>query len=321
MKSRTAAVLLGLALALAGGFAAAQTAYPSKAVKIIVGYPPGVPVDTVARVIAANLTETLKQPVVVENKPGAGSSIGAEAVVKAEPDGYTLYLSSSANAVNPSLYKLSFDFTKDLAPISLVAEVPGILAVHPSAPRTIAELVAQAKQKPGHFTYGSSGKGTATHLYGELFSLETGAPLTHVPYKGSSQTITDLLSGRITMMFSPAGTVMPQILAGKLNALGVIGRERMAAIPQVPTFKEAGIPGLESAFWFGLHATGGTPRPVIERLNKEVVRLLSDPDVKAKLVAQTIFPASSTSEEFAKFVRDDIAKWARVIKAAGIKAD
>ncbi len=311
---------MALCAALAAGFAAAQ-AYPSKPVKIVVGYPPGVPVDTVARVIAGRLGEALKQPVVVENKPGAGSSIGAEAVAKSAPDGYTLYLSSSANAVNPSLYKLSFDFLTDLAPVSLVAEVPGILAVHPGAPASVKDLVAEAKAKPGSFSYGSSGSGTATHLYGALFALETGTALTHVPYKGSSQTITDLLTGRISMMFSPAGTVMPQIKAGKLVALGIIGRERMAELPDVPTFTELGIPGLESAFWFGLHATGGTPDGIIQFLNKEVVRLLQRNDVKTQLTTQTIFPAWSTSESFGSFVRQDTEKWARVIKAAGIKAD
>jgi tripartite-type tricarboxylate transporter receptor subunit TctC len=314
------ALVLGLAMLAAGG-AAAQPAYPSKPVKIVVGYPPGVPVDTVARVIAARLTEMLKQPVFVENKPGAGSSIGAELVAKSPPDGHTLYLSSSANAVNPSLYKLPFDFNNDLAPISLVAEVPGILAVHPSAPGSVAELIAAAKAKPGALTYGSSGVGTATHLYGELFALQTGIKLTHVPYKGSSQTLTDLLSGQIAMMFTPAGTVVPHIRSGKLRALAIIGRQRMAVVPDAPTFNELGIPGLEAAFWFGLNATGGTPAPILQRLNKDVVELLASPEVKAQLVKQTIFPVSSTSEQFGAFVRDDIAKWARVIKAAGITAE
>jgi tripartite-type tricarboxylate transporter receptor subunit TctC len=315
---RTAVLALA---ALASGLAAAQGGYPSRPVKIVVGYPPGVPVDTVARVLAARLTESLRQPVVVENKPGAGSSIGAELVVKSPPDGQTLYLSSSANAVNPSLYKLAFDFTTDLAPISLVAEVPGILAVHPSAPHSVRELIAAAKEKPGALTYGSSGIGTATHLYGELFAMETGVKLTHVPYKGSSQTITDLLSGRISMMFTPAGTVVPHVRSGKLLALAIIGRQRMAILPGVPTFNELGIAGLESAFWFGLNATGGTPQLIIEQLNAEVVRILDTPEVKEQLLKQTIYPVSSTSEQFGKFVREDIAKWARVIKAAGITAE
>jgi tripartite-type tricarboxylate transporter receptor subunit TctC len=320
MKMKTLSFALGLWAVIAAGMAAAQ-GYPTKPVKIIVGYPPAVPVDTVARVIAARLTETLGQPVLVENKPGAGSSIGAAAVAKSPPDGYTLYLSSSANSVNASLYKLSFDFLTDLAPISLVAEVPGILAVHPSAPSTLNELIAQAKMKPGYFSYGSSGRGTATHLYGELFALETGTKLTHVPYKGSSQTVVDLLSGRIHMMFSPAGTVMPHVKAGKLVALAIIGRERMAPLPDVATFNEAGIPGLESAFWFGLHAPRGTPEPIIERLNREVVRLLALPEVKSQLVTQTIFPVSSTSKRFDAFIRQDVEKWARVIKSAGVTVE
>jgi tripartite-type tricarboxylate transporter receptor subunit TctC len=321
MTMRFLCFAFSLAAALASGLAAGQESYPSKPVKIVVGYPPGVPVDTVARVIGARLSETLKQPVVVENKPGAGSSIGAAIVARSPGDGYTLYLSSSANSVNGSLYKLPFDFVTDLAPISIVAEVPGILAVHPSAPGTVGALVAAAKAKPGHFSYGSSGKGTATHLYGELFALETGAPLTHVPYKGSSQTVIDLLTGRIHLMFSPAGTVMPHVKSGELKALAIIGRQRMAALPEVPTFNELNIPGLESAFWFGLHAPGATPAALIERLNKEVVRLLDLPEVRKQLVTQTIFPVSSTSEQFDAFIRQDVAKWARVIQAAGVKVE
>ena len=272
-----------------------------------------------ARVIATKLTERIGQNVIVENKPGAGSSIGAAAVVKSPPDGYTLYLSSIANATNPHFNKLSFDFSTDLAPISMVADAPVVLAVHPSMPSTLQGLVDEAKSKPGALAFGSSGIGTATHLFAELFAYETAIKLIHVPYKGSSQTVTDLLAGRIQLMFSPAGTVVPQVKAGHLRALAVSGHERLADLSDIPTFAESGVKGLDSALWFGLNTTAGTPASVIAYLNKEVGIVLDLPDVKTKLVAQMIFPVSSTSEAFGAFIRKDTEKWGQVVKAAGIQ--
>jgi tripartite-type tricarboxylate transporter receptor subunit TctC len=312
-----ASLLMGM---LPGAGAWAQPAYPTKLITIVAGYPAGTPVDTVARLIATKLADRVGQPVIVENKPGAGSSLGAIAVLKAPPDGYTLYLSSIANSVNPSFNKLTFDFQTDLAPVTMVSESPMVLAVHPSLPSTVKDFVAEAKKKPGQFAFGSSGTGTATHLFAELFAYQTGIKLTHVPYKGSSQTVTDLLAGRIQLMFSPGGTVLPHIKAGTLRGLALSGRQRLTSLPDVPTFAEAGVKGLDSALWFGLNAPAGTPAPIIAYLNKEVGAVLNLPDVKASLIAQMIFTAPSTSEAFGKFIREDTERWARVVKAAGIKA-
>lgn len=319
MKIKLLGLLAVLLMALASAGSWAQPQYPARLVTIVVGYPGGTPVDTVARVIATKLTERIGQNVIVENKPGAGSSIAAATVVKAPPDGYTVYLSSIANATNPHFNKLSFDFSTDLAPISMVAGAPVVLAVHPSMPSTLQGLVDEAKSKPGALAFGSSGIGTATHLFAELFAYETAIKLTHVPYKGSSQTVTDLLAGRIQLMFSPAGTVVPQVEAGHLRALAVSGHERLADLPDIPTFAESGVKGLDSALWFGLNTTAGTPASVIAYLNKEVGTVLNLPDVKTKLVAQMIFPVSSTSEAFGTFIRQDTEKWGRIVKAAGIQ--
>ncbi|HET7849576.1 MAG TPA: tripartite tricarboxylate transporter substrate binding protein [Pseudolabrys sp.] len=309
------AALLFIALPIAGTFA---QAYPTRTVTIVAGYPAGTPVDTIARVIARKLTDRTGQSFIVENKPGAGSSIAAADVVKAKPDGYTLYLSSIANTTNPSFNKLSFDFAKDLAPITQVCDVPVLLVVHPTGPTSVANLIAEAKKKPGELTFGSSGTGTATHLFAELFSHETSIKLRHIPYKGSSQAVVDLLAGRIQMMFSPAGTVLPHIKAGKLRALAVSGHKRLAALPDVPTFAETGVKNLDFSLWFGLNTTAGTPAPIIGYLNKQVATVLRLPDVEAKLVPHMIFPVSTTSEDFGAFIRQDIARWHRVVKDAGI---
>jgi tripartite-type tricarboxylate transporter receptor subunit TctC len=293
-------------------------AYPTRTVTIIVGYPGGTPVDTIARVIANKLTERVGQPFIVENKSGAGSSIGAADVVKAAPDGYTLYLSSIANTTNPSFNKLSFDFAKDLAPISQVCDVPVLLVVPSSGPATVDDLIKEAKDKPGSLAFGSSGNGTATHLFAELFSHESGIKLTHVPYKGSSQAVLDLVAGRIQMMFSPAGTVLPHVKAGKLRALAISGRHRVSDLPDVPTFAEAGIKNLDFSLWFGLNTTAGTPKGVVEYLNKEVATVLNSPEVKAQLVPQMIFPVSTTSANFGAFIREDLERWHRVVQEAGI---
>ena len=292
--------------------------YPTRPVTIIVGYPAGTPVDTIARVIAGKLTERAGRPFLVENKPGAGSSIGAAYVAKAAPDGYTLYLSSIANTTDPSFNKLSFDFAKDLAPISQVCNVPVLLVVPPSGPATAAELIKEAKNKPGSLAFGSSGIGTATHLFAELFSRDSSIKLAHIPYKGSSQAVVDLLAGRIQMMFSPAGTVLQQVKSGKLIALAVSGTQRLAELPNVPTFGESGIKSLDFSLWFGLNTTARTPQPVIDYLNKQVAAVLDDPDIKAKLVPQMIFPVSTSSESFGAFIREDLDRWRRVVAAAGL---
>lgn len=309
-----------LALAAPAGILA-QAAFPDRPVKIVVGFPPGTTGDLIARLIAPKMGEGLGQPVIVENRPGAGSSIAAESVVRAPADGSTLLLSTIANTINPSLVKLGFDFSKDLAPIAMLAEAPALLVAHPSAPHTAKELVAAAKTRPGEILYGSSGNGTVTHLYGELFNLAAGVKLAHVPYKGSSQAVTDLLAGRIQLLFTPASTVTPHVKAGTLNALGTIGGKRIPALPNVPTLAESGIAGFDAALWFGLNAPAATPAAALERLNREAVRALALPEVRAQLAAQSIEPTPGSREAFGAFILKDTEKWARVVRTAGITTE
>jgi tripartite-type tricarboxylate transporter receptor subunit TctC len=320
MRIRWALLAATLSVGLAS-VASAQGVYPQRTVRIVVGFPPGVPADVLARIMAPRLGEGLGQSVIVENKPGAGANVGADFVVKSDPDGYTLFVSSVANSVTHSAGKVPFHLANDLAPISLVADVPGLLVAHPSMPGSLREFIAAAKAKPDAFSFGSSGPGTATHLYGELLNLGAGTKLVHVPYRGSSQTVTDLIAGRIQVMFTPASTVMAHVRAGTIKALAAMGQKRRADLPDVPTFAESGFEGYEAAFWFGLTAPAKTPKPIIERLNKEVARVLALPDVREKMLAQAIEPVSSSIAEYDAFVRRDIEKWARVVKAAGIKPE
>jgi tripartite-type tricarboxylate transporter receptor subunit TctC len=314
-------ILLSL-LTIAISFAQAQTRYPDKPVRIVVGFPPGTSTDTLTRVVATRLSDALGQPLVVENKPGAGSSIAAEGVARSAPDGYTLLASSSANTVNPALYKLSFDFERDLAPIGMIAEAPLLLIAHPSAGvKSVQQVIAAAKTKPGSLAYGSSGVGSFVHLNGELFKINTGIDLAHVPYKGSSQAIADLLSGQIPLLFTPASTAIPHVKAGKAVALGVISPRRSPALPDVPTMAEAGVRGSEAALWSGLHAPAGTPREVVARLNVELQKVLANPEVKAQFAAQSNDPLPGSPEQFANVIREDVQRWARVVKTAGIKSE
>jgi tripartite-type tricarboxylate transporter receptor subunit TctC len=304
------------------GAAQAQGRYPDKPVRVVVGFPPGTSTDTLTRLVATRMSDALGQPLVVENRPGAGSSIAAEQVARSAPDGYTLLASSSANTVNPALYKLAFDFERDLAPIGLIAEAPLLLVAHPGAGvHSVQQLIAAAKAKPGGFSYGSSGVGSFVHLNGELFKINTGTNLAHVPYKGSSQAIADLLSGQIPLLFTPASTAIPHVKAGKAVALGVISPRRSPALPDVPTMAEAGVRGQEAALWSGLHAPAGTPREVIGRLSQELQKTLAMPEVKAQFAAQSNDPLPGSPEQFAKIIRDDIERWARVVKTANIKSE
>jgi tripartite-type tricarboxylate transporter receptor subunit TctC len=300
--------------------AQAQADYTDRPLRILVGFPAGSTADIIARLIAPKMSESLGQPILVENRAGAGSSIAAEAVARA-PDGYTLLLSTIANTINASLFKVPFDFAKDLAAVALLAEAPGLLAAHPSAPASVKELIAAAKAKPGEIAYASAGTGTVTHLYGELFNLGAGVKLSHVPYKGSGQAQTDLLAGRIKLLFTPAATVIPHIKANKLVALASIGREPLSALPGVPTLASAGVPGFDAGLWFGLNAPAVTPRSGVDRLNREAVRALAAADVTQRFAALDMQPVGGSSESFAAFIRQETEKWARVVKTAGIKAD
>ena len=317
--TRFVAILFSLVLS---SLAPAQGQPADKPLRILIGFPPGTTADVIARLMAPKLAEGLGLQVVVENRPGAGSSIAAETVARAPADGGTLLASTIANTINPALYKLGFDFARDLAPIALLAEAPGLLVASAELSAvSVRELILAANAAPGTIFYGSSGNGTVTHLYGELFNLGAGVKLGHVPYKGSSQAVADLLAGRIQLLFTPASTVVPHVRAGKMKALGAIGQKRLAALPDVPTMAEAGIAGFESGLWFGLNAPAGTPRAAIERLNREALRVLGLPEIRALLAAQSIEPAGGSPEQFGELVRADTSKWARVVNAAGVKAD
>ncbi len=324
-KSIALSFSVGLAslFALAASATAQAQSWPSKPLRIVVGFPPGASADVAARLVAAKMSESLGQTVLIENKPGAGSNIATESVVRAPADGYTLLLGTIANTINASLSKnLPFDFGRDLAPVASLASLPNLLVVTPSlGVSTVQELVAAAKRKPGEILYGSSGNGTGPHLSGELFNLMAGVKLTHVPYKGSPQAMTDLLGGRVQAMFAPASTALPHIKAGTLKVLAVSSAKRTGASPELPTIAESGLPGFETSVWFGLLAPAGTPRDIIERLNREANRALADPAVKTQFAAQGIDGMGGTAEQFAAYIKDETAKWARVVQASGAKID
>lgn len=318
-RRQTLAMLTGLGV----GHAWAQAGYPNKPVRVVIGFPAGTTGDVVMRILAPLLGDLMGQAVIVENRPGAGSSIAAEAIARARPDGYTLLLSTTANVINPSLYPgLSFDFLRDLSPVTMLGEAPALLVGHPSLnAKSLPELVALARSRPDNMSFASSGNGTFTHLYGELFNQTQGVRLTHIPYKGSSQALTDLLAGRVSLLFSPASTVMAHVKAGTLKAFGLIGRQRLAALPDVPSFAEVGIADFESALWFGLNAPAGTPADIVERLGKDLSTVLARPDVRAQLTAQSFNTLPGGVAPFADLLSKETGKWSRIVKAANIKPD
>ena len=302
--------------------ASAQT-YPAKPVRVLVGFPPGSAVDITARTVGARITDTLGQPFIVESRPGASSNIATEVAAKAPPDGYTLFLATIANTINATLYpKLPFDFVRDFAPLILTAATPNLLAVHPSLPvRSVAELIALAKKRPGQLNYASSGAGSSPHLSAELFKSMTGVKMTHIPYKGSPLAVADLVAGEVALMFSPTSTVLPHVQVGRLRALGISTSSRLASLPDLPTIAEAGLPGYETITWFGFVAPAGTPAPVIARLNSDILKVLQSTDVRRTFAAQGIEALGGTPEQFAAYIRDEIAKWAKVIRTAGMRID
>jgi tripartite-type tricarboxylate transporter receptor subunit TctC len=314
---------LALLTSLGVGQAWAQAGYPNKPVRVVIGFPAGTTGDVVMRILAPLLGDLMGQPVIVENRPGAGSSIAAEAIARSRPDGYTLLLSTTANVINPSLYPgLSYDFLRDLTPVTMLGEAPALLVGHPSLnAKTLPELVALAKARPESMSFASSGNGTFTQLYGELFNQTQGVRLTHIPYKGSSQALTDLLAGRVSLLFTPASTVMAHVKAGTLKAFGLIGRQRLTALPDVPSFAETGIADFESALWFGLNAPAGTPIDIVERLGKDLTTVLARPDVRAQLSAQSFNTLPGGVAPFADLLSKETGKWSRIVKAANIKPD
>ena len=322
MLSRITARIAGLLVLLLSTAALAQP-YPARAVKIVVPFGAGGPADVYARFVGQRLQEALAQPFVVENRPGGGSIVGSDAVAKSAPDGYTLLMMSNTHTVNETLIpKKPFELMRDFAPISGVNYSDLLMVVHPSvAAGNLSEFIALAKSKPKTLNYASSGPGTPYHMAGELFKAMAGVDIEHVPYKGSDGARVGILGGQVQMMFDAITTMAPQVKAGKVKAMGTTGRTRSAVLPEVPTVSEAGVPGYEAVIWLGLMAPAGTPRPVLERLNVEVNRILALPEVKETWSKQGAVPMGMSLEQFDKFLRDDIVKWARVVKLSGAKVD
>jgi tripartite-type tricarboxylate transporter receptor subunit TctC len=316
--------LLGLTLALTIVAAAPQghaDDFPSRPLRLIIGFPPGSAADITARLVGSSMSETLGQQVVIEARPGAGSSLAAESVVRAPADGYTLFIGTSSNVTNAAISSnLRFDFVKDLAPITPLTGLPLIMAVHPTlGVSSVKELIALAKSKPGELTYASVGQGTVPHLSTELFALRTGTKLVHVPYQGSPPAVTDLLAGRVSVMLGVASTIMPHVEAGRLKALASGSAKRPHIAPNLPTIAESGLPDFETSVWFGLMAPAGTPRAVIDKLNAAANKALKSDDVVAKLRAQGFEPLGGPSDAFAQFIGRETVKWTAAAEAAGLK--
>jgi tripartite-type tricarboxylate transporter receptor subunit TctC len=291
-------------------------------VRFILPFPPGGPTDILGRLISERLTAQLGQPVVTENRGGAGGNVGAEAAAKSAPDGYTIVLVAPSLAISPTLYaKLNYDPVKDLAPISLVATVPNVVVTQTAHAATLREFIAAAKAKPGGMNFGSGGSGTSNHLAGELFNILTGAKLTHVPYKGVNLAMQDVIAGRIDFVVIGVPAAAPHVKSGKLRALAVIAPQRLPALPEVPTVAEAGLPGFEVTTWYGILAPSGTPRPIIARLNAELVKVMHSPEMKERLAGIGTDPVTSTPEEFAAYIHAEIGKWGDVIRKANLRAD
>ena len=317
LLAATAALWLALpAAALAQG-------YPSKPVRVIVPYPPGGPTDIVARTVSQKLTEQTGQTFVVENRAGAGGNLGAEAVARAQPDGYTLLVATTAHAINPSLFRnLGYQLTKDLAPVSLLTSGPLVIVANPSLPaQSVQELIALAKSKPGGLDYASSGNGQSTHLAAELFNSQAGIRMTHIPYKGSAPALADVMGGQAALMFDTMLSAMPHVRSGKLRALAVTSAARSPAAPDVPTVAESGLPGYEAIAWNGLLVPSGTPAETVARLTALVKAALDQPDVKERFAGQGFAAAWMQPDAFGRFLHAEIDKWAAVVKASGATVD
>jgi tripartite-type tricarboxylate transporter receptor subunit TctC len=311
-------------LAVAGGASLAQAqAYPGKPVRIVVPFPPGGGTDIVARTLTQKLGESLGASFVIDNRAGAGGSIGTELVAKAPPDGYTLAIVSGSHAINPSLYrKLPFDAVRDFAPVTMLVSGPGLLVVHPSLPvKTVKELIALAKARPGQLIYASAGNGTPPHLAAELFKTMAGVDMVHVPYKGNTPAFVDLISGQVSLSFPTVPSALPHVQAGRLRAVALTSRKRSAVMPQLPTIDESGLPGYDTSSWFGMLAPAGTPPEIVLKLQQEMARVLQLPDIRQKLLSQGLEPVGDTPEQFAATIRSEIAKWAKVVKASGAKIE
>ncbi len=313
--SRIAALAIaGICLGDARAGASQAGEFPARPVRIIVPFPPGGGADALARIMQPSLMKIWGQPVIIENKPGASGHIGADFVAASEPDGYTLMMGSTASLTEKNVGQF--------APVTLVSASPYVVVANPKVPaRNVRELIDHAKKNPGKLSFGSSGAGAASHLAAELFKSMAGVDMLHVPYKGTGQALTDLLAGQVDLMFAPAQTVMPHVHAGKLNALAVTGAKRSLLIPDLPTLAESGLPGYAAVGWFGLLAPAKTPAAVVARLSADANRVLADPDVKLKLQISGAEPSGDTPQEFARFIHDDQAKWAKLMRERGIAAE
>lgn len=314
--------LIGLVLASVvslAGSAFAQS-WPDKPVKIVVPFGPGGPADVYARILAQELTETFKQQFIIDNKPGAGALIGTDVAAKATPDGYTLLMMSNTHTVNETLFsKKSYELLRDLIPVAPVNSSDLVMVVHPSVPaKTLAEFIALAKAQPGKLAYASSGPGTPYHMAGELFKSMSGTDILHVPHKSSGEARNDVMGGHVQMMFDAVTAMKGNVAAGEVRALATTGLQRSAVMPNVPTVNEAGVPGYEATIWLGIMAPKGTPKPIVDKLNAEIARIVAKPEIKGAWSIQGAVPMSMTPDQFGEYLKKDIAKWADVIKKSGM---
>lgn len=321
MSNKSFWSVIALAAVAASPLAHAQT-YPSKPIRFLVGFPPAGTNDIVARLVAQKVSEQVGQTLIVENRGGANTAIATELGARATPDGYTILLNAPGHATNPALMKLNFDPVKDFAFVTLIAEAPNLIVVHPSLPaRTVKELIAVSKKNPGQINFGSSGTGTTVHLSAELFQHMTGVKWVHIPYKGGGPAVIELMAGQTQIYFGNLPTVIGYARAGKLRPIAVTGSKRAASTPDIPTVAESGVPGFDVTAWYGVSVPAKTPKAVVDRLNTEFVNAIRAPDLRDRLVKAGADPVGNTPEQYAAFVQNEIAKWGKVIKAAGIKGE
>lgn len=315
---------LAFACALAAGAAQAQqSAYPTRPLRLILPFPPGGSTDLLGRTLSEKLAGELRQPVVPENRPGAGGNVGAEVAARATPDGYTLVLCAPSLAISPSLYpKLNYDPLRDLTPIALVATIPNLFVVHPSVPaRSLAELAQYARDNPGKLNFGTGGPGTSNQLAADMFRMLTKTNIVQVPYKGAENAMLAVLAGQVHMVVIGPPASATHVKSGKLRALAVLGKERYPGLPEVPTAAESGIPEFEVDTWYGVLAPAGVPREIVARLSTELTKIMQSPDMRERLADMGIEPLTSTPGEFGDFIKAEAAKWAKVVKAAGARAE
>ncbi len=323
MRLKTLLGTIVLALAAAGPQTAPAQSYPAKAVRIVVPFPPGAGADIVTRLIAVKLGSAFGQQFVVDNRAGAAGHIGAEVAAHAAPDGYTLLSTPASIVISRSLYpKLNYDIEKDLDPVALIASAPFVLVVHPSLPvRNVKELIALARAKPGELYFASTGNGGTPHLATEIFKMQAKIDIVHVPYKGTPPAVTDLLSGQVQLMFANTLSVLPHVRSGRLRALAISSSKRSAAAPELPTVAESGMPGFDVSTWFGMLAPRGTPKEIIDRLDGEVRKIVQMADVRARLISQGADPIGSTPEEFRAYLKSELVKWEKAVKAVGVRIE